>query len=198
MSIMEKSLIARSAWALDNWDRLAWTTMGFGMIRTYLDDQKTYRLNIWDDRLMVPRVSVIHDHPWDFTSLVLCGRIANTRYELNKIKAPNHSFQHIVTGEGGGPAGLAEDCHLEACPVELLDAGKQYSQDREEIHRTEALRGTVTLNRRSPPTVNHTARVFWPLGEQWVDAMPRHATPDEVMEAVIAAKVEANMLRIVV
>lgn len=196
MPVMDKVVIARAAWVLDNWEQFAWTTQGFGMIRTYLDDQKEYRLNVWDDRLSVPRVSVIHDHPWDFTSMVLCGRITNTRYERNVAKPANFSFQNIVTGEGGGPTGVVEDCHLEACPSELISPGGTYRQDREEIHHTGALRGTVTLNRRSPPTVNHTARVFWPLGEQWVDAMPRHATPDEVMEAVIAARLEAKMLRL--
>lgn len=55
------------------------------------------------------------------------------------------------------------------------------------MHETKYARGTVTLNDRTPPTKAYTARVFWPAGTEWVDAMPRRATKQEVLDAVSAA-----------
>lgn len=43
--------------------------------------------------------------------------------------------------------------------------------------------GTVTLNERIGDTEH--ARVFWPYGTDWVDAIPRPATREEVSDAVL-------------
>jgi hypothetical protein len=54
-----------------------------------------------------------------------------------------------------------------------------YRQEPDEIHRTHAADGTVTLitQERRPC---ETARVFWPQGGAWVDAIPRPATQHEI------------------
>lgn len=164
----------------------AWTVQGFGMIRTYLDPDKRWRLNIWDDRLGTPDVSTIHDHPWSFTSHVLVGTLLNCRYSL--MNGPStHHFQEIVTGEEGGPRGGIQDCCLCVHPGEDYLTGEWYEQKLNEVHETRCVRGTVTLNDRTKPTLAHTARVFWPVGSEWVDAKPRPATRDEVEAAVEAA-----------
>jgi len=41
-------------------------------------------------------------------------------------------------------------------------------------------RGTVTLNERTRVGTGEHARVFWPAGEDWVNAKPRQATPREI------------------
>ena len=66
-------------------DRRSWTVQGFGFLRTYFgppNAPKMYRLNLWDHHFTVPNVSTIHDHPWDFTSVIVAGEFANQRYNI--------------------------------------------------------------------------------------------------------------------
>lgn len=171
-----------------------WTTMGFGMIRTYLDPAHRWRLNIWDDRLQVPGVSTIHDHPWSFTSWGFAGTLYNTRFEVHDLGTtsrvqPTHCYQDIKTGEGGGPVGGTKLAILKRHNIETILPGQSYTQRLDEVHETTFERGTVTLNDRSAPTEAYTARVFWPHGEKWVDAMPRLALAREIDDAVEMARI---------
>ena len=171
-----KDMLARP----DNWD---WSVQGFGMLRTYLDSGKRFRLNIWDSELAVPNVSLIHDHPWDFVSYVISGRFTNIRY----FKDPNgdeYDWMIIRTGPGGGPEGADGTTRmLPSIRPEYYLPGNYYTQSAEEIHKSVFADGTVTLNDRIyRPDADH-ATVFWPHGEQWVDAEPRAATLDEVYRA---------------
>ena len=169
-----------------------WSVQGFGMMRTYLDSDKMYRLNIWDAALAVPNVSVIHDHPWHFKSWVLSGRFRNIRYDMLGANdaAPtaevfagawhNYDYRVIKTGEGGGPAGIREKCMLKPLAIETYYPGETYHQRAEEIHCSIYRKGTVTLNERRRVGTGEHARVFWPSGQEWVDAEPRAATELEV------------------
>lgn len=172
-------------------EEYSWTVQGFGMIRTYLDNAKRWRLNIWDDRLMVPNVSLIHDHPWDFDSLIISGELHNRRYDARFGGIgyrPTHNYCNILTGEGGGMVDqISKDALLVQRQPEVYYCGESYNQQRDEIHETYATRGTVTLNDRTPATKAHTARVFWPLGQKWVDAEPREATSFEILSATAVA-----------
>ena len=154
------------------------------MLRTYLDGNKRWRLNVWDDRLRVRDVSIIHDHPWSFVSYVFSGGIRNQRYYVRDDGDMTHCYHQIVTGEEGGPLPQKFMCGLVKWQAEVYRAGQGYSQHLEEVHDTHATRGTVTLNDRTPPTTAHTARVFWPIGTEWVDAKPRRATPREIQETL--------------
>jgi hypothetical protein len=170
-----------------------WTVQGFGFLRTYFgppDEPKRFRLNLWDSKYRVDNVSVIHDHPWHFTSVIVAGVLCNYRYvmqhpKLNDI-TPTHSFTTIKTGEGGG----MEKSPIEHCvliqphKVEFYSPGDTYYQHASEIHETAYKDGTVTLNERVPTGDGEHARVFWPYDTDWVDAMPRPATADEVSDIV--------------
>ena len=166
-------------------DRL-WSYQGFGMLRCYLDPQKRWRLNYWLPSIAVPNVSVIHDHPWSFTSYILRGQLMNIRYSMVPVEAPTppaskrFAYHEIITGEGGGPVATPKDCRLIEIERTIYTQGDVYSQVLDEIHETSALEGTITLNDRSQPTQAHTARVFWPYGTSWVDAVPRAATAEEL------------------
>ena len=165
-----------------------WTTMGFGMIRTYLDGDKRWRLNVWDDRLQVPGVSTIHDHPWDFTSYIIAGALLNIVYFTNDAEGDwTHEYHRIKTGEGGAPVEAPLPALLRFSGSQLYRPGDKYYQPKEWVHETRYDRGTVTLNDRSPPTAEYTARVFWPAGTGWANAMPRPAAADEVERACKAA-----------
>ncbi len=193
--ILSREILSRATKALLNWRDRPWTVMGFGMIRTYLDDAKEWRLNVWDDNLRTPGVSDIHTHPWHFTSWVMCGAIVNQRYKemdhltlgtRERLKVDDVLCMHkliIETGEGGGPVSDVEKVFLLPWAPERILPGGLYSQVATDIHRTEAMQGTVTLNRRSPPMEAHTAAVYWENGD-WVSAEPRPASHTDVLNAV--------------
>lgn len=177
---------------LHHCDDYEWTTMGFGMIRTYLDSDKRFRLNVWDDRLQVANVSTVHDHPWSFTSWIFAGTLNNTIFDVHELgrvtrMRPTHAFHYIKTGEGGGPVEAPQCAVLKPRPKLIYRPGSEYSQVLDQVHETLYERGTVTLNDRSTPTESYTARVFWPYGTEWIDAMPRKATGVEIANAVEAA-----------
>lgn len=189
-------ILARAGMVLDRPLDFAWTVQGFGMLRTYLDEEKRWRLNVWTPALRVPDVSEIHDHPWSFRSWVLLGQLTNIRF---KVAAQNatfaKAFHHVTikTGEGGGPVGAPDTVYLAAQKPEVYSSGDSYEQIAQEVHLTKTLPGTVTLNDRTPPTPEHTANVFWLSGD-WVNAEPRPATPEEVLAAVALAKIQAENL----
>lgn len=75
---------------------------------------------------------------------------------------------------------------LREAPVNIINAGAQYSQTHDGIHKTDALDGTVTLVRRtfSGNVDRDSANVYVPCDEQWGDAKPREATVEEVADIV--------------
>lgn len=168
-----------------------WTVQGFGMMRTYLDPDKTWRLNVYHSSLLVPGVSVIHDHPWHFDSWILSGIFRNVRYEEGTLGwsegALNMNFSRIETGilspvgdagEGGVvPQGTAS---LSIISEEEYGAGGYYHQEASEIHEARYDDFTVTINRRVKTDHPDHARVFWPIEQEWVSAKPRDATTSEV------------------
>lgn len=163
-----------------------WSVQGFGMLRTYLDEAKVWRLNVWHSRYAVPNVSTIHDHPWDFTSIVLGGTFTNIRYR----KAQIHDTQvldlkkvRIQTGPGGGIRGEPEEVKLVAMAPEHYGPGMIYRQEAEEVHESVYHDGTVTLNERIRLPDGEHANVFYPSDQWWNDAEPRAARSEEVLYA---------------
>lgn len=167
-----------------------WTVQGFGFLRTYFgpgENSKRFRLNLWDSRFTVPKVSTIHTHPWHFKSLIVGGQFCNVRYKTDSDsrRKATHSFMQIKTGEGGGPEhSKPSPICLDACKPELYMPGETYFQSADEIHETFFKDGSVTINERHPVEDGEHALVFWPFGQEWVDAEPRPADRDEVSTAV--------------
>lgn len=173
---------------LRNYFDYEWTAQGFGMIRTYLGPkgrEKQIRLNVWDSRVAVPGVSTIHDHPWDFSSLIVAGVFTNLRYtERNRPPFPTHDFMVIKTGVEGDNSDTARRKRTVHCIYlmpggpETYTTGDVYHQHAHEIHESLPLDGTVTINERIGDTGQ--ARVFWAHGTSWVDAKPRVSPAEEV------------------
>jgi len=161
-----------------------WTVQGFGFLRTYFgppSNPKRFRLNLWDSRFAVPNVSTIHDHPWDFSSVIVAGVFANVRYDVDR-DGKTHHVAVIRTGEQSDLQKLdVHECGLIARKPELYAPGDTYRQNASEVHETFFKDGTVTLNERTGDTEH--ARVFWPFATDWVHAKPRSARLSEVMEA---------------
>lgn len=149
------------------------------MLRTYLT--KEIRLHVWDSRYAVKDVSLLHDHPWDFTSVVVSGQLMNARY-VEDPRGDQYEYGTIQCGPGGGRRSDTKKITLRGVLPDVVLSGEAYTQKADEIHRTYFLDGTVTLVERTfRPDTEH-ARVFWPVGLEWVSAEPRPATPGEVAE----------------
>lgn len=95
---------------------------------------------------------------------------------------PTHEYTIIKTGEGGGLKGNSNVCNLILSSEANYNEGDSYSQKANEIHETTFKDGTITLNERIGDT--EQARVFWPYDTDWVDAIPRKATIEEVKLAI--------------
>src|SRR4029077_19485890 len=182
---------------LENPDRFWWAVQGLGMLRAYLSE--SVRIHIWHSAFEVPDVSSVHDHPWDFELEIVSGRLLNHRYGIVSATehgfvlqsggfgdlgacadpgAPNYVMQPIQCGPSGGPVrapelGEAGPCSLWKLSTTDYQAGDTYSQRARDIHNTVAIDGTVTLvTRRFKKDTEH-ARVFFPVGTDWVSAEPR-------------------------
>jgi hypothetical protein len=138
--------------------------------------------------LAVPNVSTIHDHPWDFESHDRGRRLRQPTVRdaaAAEYGCPTHSYTTIKTGEGGG---------MEKAPIRTtaLRAGRPelYEEPAMSIRRSPtrctraSRRGTITINDARESAIREHARVFWPIGTNWVDAEPREATFREVCDGI--------------
>jgi len=174
--------------------RYEWTLQGFGMLRTYLGEDRRLRLHIWDSRFRTENVSDVHDHPWDFESLVLRGSIRNVRYDARQPTFRGEATHHlgrIVCGPSPSVRGPqdVEPVWLFKQSDQTYQAGESYFMKNVEVHSSVPEDGTVTVCRRKFVNKDtETARVGWLLGEEWVSAEPRAATPEEVREITRGAR----------
>lgn len=170
-----------------------WSLQGFGMLRAYVS--RELRLHIWDDRFRVKNVSDIHDHPWNFESLVLSGELRNTRYLVSRhgvgAFGPTHHEGTIICGPSTDvrtPERSKYDVRL-AGTTETFKPGTIYRQKADDVHRSEYERGTVSLVSRGWTGKDpERALVYWPIGEIWESAHPRPATRAEVDEICAYAR----------
>lgn len=155
-----------------------WTLQGFGMLRLYLT--KAIRLHLWHSEFAVADVSLLHDHPWDFESYIVSGRLVNYRYAEVLHNGSPWQYSKIKCGAGGGMRSDPERVLLVESSPEILVGGNIYNQRSDEIHKSIPDDGTVTLiEREFKPDTEH-ARVFWPVGQDWVSAEPRPAAAWEI------------------
>lgn len=163
-----------------------WSIQGLGMARIYLTADASLRLHIWHDRFRVPGVSDIHNHPWDFESTVIAGRIDNKRYAERDEGEP-YSKVNILCGVGMTPNDTIQHVALTGPYTASFTRGDVYEQRASEIHSTEFKNGTVTLIRRTFKDDPDHADVFFPRGEQFVSAEPSAATDEEIQLAIESA-----------
>lgn len=154
-----------------------WTLQGMGMLRLHLSDDT--RLHVWDSRYRVKGVSMIHDHmQWGLESTIVAGRLRNHQYTMGIAGEPM-KFAVLKPGAGCHFKSEVTPCNLYAHAPMQYDEGATYRQLPLEIHETDALDGTVTLMKKFP-TLDESARVFWPADGDWVSAEPRAATAAEI------------------
>lgn len=175
-----------------------WSMHGIGMLRTYLDPEREYRLNIWHPAIINPGISTMHDHPWPFESQIIAGCLVNRRY----VRCTKGSVGAMLRMEGKincGPAycGMLPDPEivtLAARDEERYTRGMSYTQHPDEIHETRADPGTITVIRRGPERPGGLASVFWPVGQPWGDAS-RAFDPDLAREVISVALAQLDNVR---
>lgn len=168
-----------------------WSVQGLGMMRLYLD-KPSIRLHIWDSSLKIAGVSALHNHPWDFHSVVIAGVMRNRRYDkLLRSCTGYEEFNEvqIKCGENACTRGETTKVWLCESPEEKYHAGSDYYQKFSEIHLSSPEDGTVTLVSRVVPKDNSPdyALVFWRGNGPWVDAKPREAEYEEVKDVCARA-----------
>jgi len=177
--LIVRKLLEKASW-------LEWSVQGLGMLRTYLSRET--RLHVWHSAFKVPNVSTIHDHPWDFESRVIVGRITNRVYGRDLSLDPSHTLARIKCGEGGGLIpGSEESLGLRLVSEETYTPGEMYDEIADVLHESVPEDGTVTIVTRRFRRDTEHARVCYPIGTSWVSAEPRPATADEIATGVKAA-----------
>lgn len=175
----EAQALARAI--LENAQDFKWTVQGMGFMRLHLAGH--CRLHVWDSRLRVPGVSMIHDHlQWALNSTILSGELVNRIYREGPDAASGVPYDWATIKPGAGCYFKSETQRTYLSPLlfpERMLPGDIYRQAPDVIHETDAQDGTVTIIRKEP-TPDESARVFWPAGTAWGNAEPRPATPDEV------------------
>lgn len=170
---------------LEQWQHYDWTIQGFGFARTKIGS--VGRVHVWDSRLAVPLVSSVHTHPWSFKSTIISGELINVLFMVG----PDHPrtmpyvHQRLKTGEGGGLIGESEQMWLSPLEPHIYLLGETYEQLAEDIHRTQAQDGTVTLLERPQGPPLEEASVYWPYGMSWVSAEPRAPRGDWELQPIM-------------
>jgi hypothetical protein len=156
-----------------------WKLQGMGKFQLDLDENTS--LHVWNNAQRFPNVSMIHTHPWNFTSTILWGELTNILYSETTVHSAE-DYTHKWT-EVNLDIGRLEvpSYHTRLTGKELLyRSGSVYHQYAHEIHETKIIPGTVTICTRNRFGDNRTARVFWPKDRTFGSAMPRLATPVEI------------------
>lgn len=174
---------------LENPFDYGWELQGFGMLRTYID--KNTRLQIWLNDFIVPGVTDVHTHPWDFTSTIYQGSIINhvfVDHELtDKVEGgENYDRCLILTGEN---AYVKERTLVKLTNWSNLDyyRGDMYYHYKNAPHRIDFMDGTITILTKGNINPDNLAYSYTKPGEEWVSAAPRLATPEEINTFINAA-----------
>ena len=181
--MMAKGLKALAREILVDPHRRVWTLQGFGMLRCNLPGD--IRLNVWDKSYEYrPKPSLIHDHPWDFTSIIVAGKLTNWLYDVGpETWCSGNPYWERQLRPGIGTEQLREEdtkVVLRYRSASVYGEGDSYKQFWNEVHQSDCETGTVTLNFRDRSGRPDVARVYYELGGKWQTAEPRIATRDEI------------------
>jgi hypothetical protein len=165
---------------LNTRDRIEWSIQGLGMLRCYLSQDRSIRLHIWDDRYKTDKVSPLHDHPWDFESVIVSGALINAKYIKTYGVGQDYQHTRIVCGPGGCQVDKVNSVKLKCLEKTVYGPGEIYRQQKSDIHDTLPERGTITIITKFDSQDDY-ANIYWKEG-QWISAEPRPATFLEINE----------------
>ena len=168
-----------------------WELQGFGMLRTYIGENT--RLQIWLKEFIVPNVTDVHTHPWDFTSYIYQGRITNYIFHESDTPRPyldryeEYDRCLILTGENAF-VHERNKVFLKIQDKVVYNKGKFYSHKKSIPHRISFMDGTITILRKSNIQEDSLAYSYVKgVDNEWVSAAPRPATKEEIQTFINAA-----------
>jgi hypothetical protein len=160
-----------------------WKMQDIGLLGLRLDDRREFRLHVWAPDRRVGELPV-HDHPFDFTSTIVCGEMTNTRY----VEDPaGEAFVRTRYTPGEEDARTVDSVCLRAQP-ETFGPGECYRQLAHELHDSRQVPGTVTIMRMTFRDIRPLS-VCTRVERPWVTEVSRPATPDEVATITATALV---------
>lgn len=176
-----------------------WEVQGFGMMRTYIAENT--RLQIWNSDLVVENVTDIHTHPWDFYSTILQGKIINIKYKecaKSYYKAKKYSRCLIETGENAYVK-EAKEVYLRKSGRYTYEYNRKdckeytdiYTHKKHIPHKIKFVDGTITVLTKINISENiHDRKLAYSYvkdGMDWVSAVPRPATKEEIVCTIAKA-----------
>jgi hypothetical protein len=134
-------------------------------------------INVFHERFEQPYTR-IHSHSLDFHSEIIAGELVHTRYRRDE-SGVEHGFQQLTLDSRPLASGV---CGLTAGAEERYRPGDSYEITAPEIHRADALDGTVTLVTRQFRTSPEDVWAFWelPLGAS-KEVVPFGTVADRVL-----------------
>jgi hypothetical protein len=152
-------------------EEFPWRMQDIGLMALRLDDQRQYRLHLWDPSCIVGEPP-IHDHPYDFTSTIIAGELTNTRFVEDAAGEEYVRFRYSMPAEDQR---RADTVKLSAVS-ETLAAGSTYRHLGPELHASGQQPGTVTVIRCS--WVESRELTVCLRGDaSWTSSHARKATP---------------------
>jgi hypothetical protein len=96
------------------------------------------RLHIWDPKDSTKEEVNVHDHRYDFVSLVVTGRLENTRWNFSENGAVYKLFAYEPRDEAGRyHLRMVGRYCLSPEPLKIYSAGDAYSMMRDDLHTTQ-------------------------------------------------------------
>jgi len=157
-----------------------WRMQDIGLMSLRLDDQRQYRLHLWDPSYDVGDPP-IHDHPYDFTSTIIVGELTNTWYEEDPAGDEYVRFRYSPPAEDQR---RSDTVRLSATATTLTEGGR-YRQLAHGLHASSQHSGTVTVIRCSWVEVPELTVCLRDEGS-WRSGQARDATREEIK--ALAAK----------
>ena len=152
-----------------------WRMQHIGLLGLRLDDHRELRLHVWDPTYsIVEDDPPIHDHPFDFTSMIIAGEMINTRYEIDPTGAEYTRFRYTPSDEQGR---TADTVRLSGTATTYTE-GDRYEQSANELHDSRQLQGTVSIIRCTFREVQQLT--VCRKGREWVSGQSRSPTSEEV------------------
>lgn len=159
-----------------------WRMQDIGLLGLRLDDHREYRLHVWDPtRTGLEDDPAIHDHPYDFTSWIVAGEMANVRYDEDPGGAPFTRFRYELDDEGSR---TIDTVRLTGTATTFA-AGSSYRQEAHELHESRQLPGTVSIIRCTFRDVTRLS--VCRRSSEWISGQSRPATRDEIKSIIAKA-----------
>lgn len=164
-----------------------------GFIQLDLSGDRSTRLHVWDDDL--PRTAsenTIHDHVWDFTSEVLCGRLKNIEFRAGRDD--NGDWEEWVArkerheGARGGKNLVAtgNKFKVDFHSMAILAPGSVYDFPAFALHDSVGVGLTATLFTKGQ-NYGGDPQILCKIGENPDGELPKEIEYDLLWEKVVRA-----------